>query len=153
MKGQNVIVLWGLFRRALHYVLWVLFSNSGGYDCSPCASSSPGIVWNVRSLAPVPDGGKHSSGQGKKCVFKTDLRVCITVCCYVFLFYICVCVCVCVCVCRLNEVSHQSRHLTDKPRPRHARFSKPPTEKQRRGYNQPAVLQFQTVSHREIASW
>lgn len=68
-----------------------------------------------------PRQGKHS-GQGWDCVFKTDSRV------YV-----------CARVSRRTDVSHESRHLTDKPRLDTLNWPNHPQNK-KTGWNQPGVL-------------
>lgn len=82
----------------------VIVEQSWGTGLYQSASLVPGNERNVRIMALVPDKANTLDGL-QDCVFKTNLRVL-----YVAFANVCV---------RLaggNEVSHESQHLTNKPR-------------------------------------
>lgn len=129
LRGQKREWFYEGFGLVLYFVLWVLFSNSGGDVWRLCANSSPGIVWNVRSLALVPD--KANTALDRVSVFSKQI-------------WWCICVSISLgewiraCVSRLNEMSHPSRRLPDKPRPDTLNCPNHP-QKTETGYNQPAI--------------
>lgn len=59
--------------------------------------------------------------------------------------YLCVWICACASESRLNELSHQSQHLTDKPRPNTLNCPNHP-QKTETGCNQPAILHSSRLS-------
>lgn len=96
-------------------------AGRGGRSVS-VPTRGPGIEWNVRSMALVPDKANTLDGGWGLC-FQNRFEG--FMCCFLR---------VCACVRGRNEVSHESQHLTNKPRTDTLNCQKPPTfeRKQRR---------------------